>query len=565
MACGAPSARAAAGDPDPAFSDDGRVALLSAGPFVARAVALQANGRILVGGAWCDPGASGDATCLADGDSSFRLARLTADGGLDSEFGDRGFVTTQIGSGRSQAFDVLALDDGSIVAGGVAHEGGHDVFALARYDQRGALDRSFGDNGVVLAPVGRDFAAIGDLAAGPDGTIYASGQAVDPNGQARTAVARFTADGALDRSYGDRGITIAGAAYGYGLGAIVDPSGAATVAGIASGSTAPETYRFGELRLTPTGATDQGFGSGGSAQQAVGGSASFANALLARPGGGWVAAGAATGTDNRQAMALVQGVAGGGLDDGFGTGGVTLVPVADGAVANDAVALDDGRVVAVGQAAMDGGYAFATARVLGDGRLDPTFGIGGVTTLAWDRFPVARATAGALEPDGRLISVGIGCSGAGSGTRCDGGTAVLLVARQLADPPAPAPPPLPPPSLPPLTAMPQRDRHKPTAHVRRLPRRITRARLRRHGLPVRVRASERVRADVRLSGRRHHGRKRVTLAHVRRRRPERRFSVRLRPGRKALRRARTGVMRLALRLTDRAGNTRRRKIIVRLR
>lgn len=563
MACGAPPARAAAGDPDPAFSDDGRVALLSAGPFVARAVALQDNGRILVAGAWCDPGTSGDATCLADGDSSFRLARVTTDGGLDSDFGDRGLVTTPIGSGRSQAFDLLALGDGSVVAGGVARKGDRDVFALVRYDRRGALDRSFGDDGVVLQPVGDGFAAIGDLAAGPGGTIYATGQAFDKR-RPRTAVARFRADGALDRSYGDGGTTLAGPAHGYGLGLTVDPSGAATVAGIAGGATTPDAYRFGELRLTPSGTPDPAFGSGGSAQQAVGGTASFANALLERPAGGWLAAGVATAPDNRQAMALAQGKAGGRLDPGFGTGGVTLVPVADGAAANDAVAVGDGRVVAVGQAAQGGGYEFATARVLADGRLDPSFGAGGVATLAWDSFPVARATAGALQPDGRLVTAGIGCAGAGKGTSCQGGTAVLLVARQLPDPPAPPPPmPL---RLPPLTATPKRDLRKPTVHVSRVPKRITRVRLQRRGLPMRIRASERVRADIRLSGRRRHrGQRRVTLAHVRRKGLERRFAVRLRPRRKAIRRARSGVLRLRLRLTDRAANLRSRRITVRLR
>ena len=78
MLGGAPLAAAAPGDLDPTFSGDGRVSLAAAGSFVARAVALQDDGRIVVAGASCDPDpATGDATCLREGASSFRIARLT--------------------------------------------------------------------------------------------------------------------------------------------------------------------------------------------------------------------------------------------------------------------------------------------------------------------------------------------------------------------------------------------------------------------------------------------------------------------------------------------------------
>src|SRR4051794_2070259 len=154
LAAAPAGASAAAGDLDPTFSSDGKVSLESAGPFVARALAVQADGRLVVAGSSCEPGPSGDGTCRTDGGSSFRIARLTPDGGLDPEFGANGLVTTPIGSGRSQAFDVLARADGTIVAGGVAVSGGRDVLALVRYTARGELDPSFGSGGVVLQPVG---------------------------------------------------------------------------------------------------------------------------------------------------------------------------------------------------------------------------------------------------------------------------------------------------------------------------------------------------------------------------------------------------------------------------
>src|SRR3954470_12398778 len=181
---------AAPGDLDPSFSGDGRVSLPAAGSFVTRALALAPDGSIVIAGASCAPDpATADATCLREGATSFRLARLTRDGGLDSEFGDGGFVTTPVGAGRSQAFDVLVLPSGAIVAGGVARDAdGRDALALVRYDDRGALDPAFGRGGIVVQRVGSGFSAVTALARGPGGTIVAAGQS-----EGRLLVARFTA------------------------------------------------------------------------------------------------------------------------------------------------------------------------------------------------------------------------------------------------------------------------------------------------------------------------------------------------------------------------------------
>ena len=142
FALAAAPAGAAPGDLDPSFSNDGRVSTLtSPDTFVARAVAVQPDGRIVVAGYSCDTG-----TCGPTGDSSFRLVRYTADGGLDTDFGMGGMVTTPIGAGRSQAYDVLVRPDGKIVVGGVASMDLADPgsFALARYLPDGRLDTGFG-------------------------------------------------------------------------------------------------------------------------------------------------------------------------------------------------------------------------------------------------------------------------------------------------------------------------------------------------------------------------------------------------------------------------------------
>jgi uncharacterized delta-60 repeat protein len=515
----APGAGAVPGDLDPSFGGDGRVALPAAGAFVPRAVVIDAARRIVIAGYLCEQTApKGDGICLNDGDANFRLARLTPDGGLDSEFGDNGFVTTQLGDGRSQAFDVTLDTHGRIIAAGVARIGKRDVLAIARYRPDGALDDSFGTHGAALAPVGAAYASLGDVEPGPSGTLLAAGQAVDAEGRPQMVVARFTNAGRLDDAFGDHGVTIGDAGgYGYALGLAIARDGAPLAAGVTGDSADPKTFRFGELAVDARGRPVAAFGDAGYAEQWLGKSASFANAV-ALTSRGFLAAGAATVAGGRQAMALVKGTRRGDVDPDYGRDGEVLLPLRDGAVANDLVVDRADRALLVGQEVRGSGYAFATARLLADGVIDAGFGRGGAAAVAWTDYPIARATAAAMQQADRLVSVGIGCDG-GTTWRCVGGTPVLLVARQLAGDSRPA---------------------------IRAPAEVSRADLR-EGVTVRVRLPRRARLVARLIGRRRGSGRRLELARLRARRKRERFALRLRARPRALARTRAGKLRLAVR------------------
>jgi uncharacterized delta-60 repeat protein len=83
------------------------------------AVALQSDGKILVGGT---------------SDDNFALARYTAEGILDTTFGSAGTVTTNLG-GEDVLHALTVQPDGAIVAVGESA----DRFALARYQAFGPL------------------------------------------------------------------------------------------------------------------------------------------------------------------------------------------------------------------------------------------------------------------------------------------------------------------------------------------------------------------------------------------------------------------------------------------
>jgi uncharacterized delta-60 repeat protein len=147
------------------------------------------------------------------GGFNFALARYLPEGALDSSFGGDGIVTTAVASGDN--FDTLvgaAIDGGGkIVTAGAADTGGFGFdLALLRYNADGSLDASFGTGGQVTMNVGPG--STDDLP--QDLVLQASGKILVGGGVAATAVevdsdflvARFNPDGSLDPSFGTGGI-----------------------------------------------------------------------------------------------------------------------------------------------------------------------------------------------------------------------------------------------------------------------------------------------------------------------------------------------------------------------
>lgn len=108
------------GSLDTTFGGTGRVATGVSALSVARSVALQTDGKILVAGG------------SLFGDSVFAVVRHNANGSLDTTFGGTGEVSTfETGSfGRS----VVSQADGNIVVAGSSYNGSNDDFAVVRYD-----------------------------------------------------------------------------------------------------------------------------------------------------------------------------------------------------------------------------------------------------------------------------------------------------------------------------------------------------------------------------------------------------------------------------------------------
>jgi uncharacterized delta-60 repeat protein len=144
-------------------------------------------------------------------------------------FGTGGIVTTQVnGSAASQAFAVaIQPADQKIVAGGDTQY--PNIFALARYNTDGTLDSTFGSKGVVTTTFGNsDYSQVNSILVQPsNGKIVAGGIEYYLNTrtysyQAQFVLARYTASGSLDSTFGKGGkVTTLYPSYGgYGQAGI---------------------------------------------------------------------------------------------------------------------------------------------------------------------------------------------------------------------------------------------------------------------------------------------------------------------------------------------------------
>jgi uncharacterized delta-60 repeat protein len=405
-ALAAPSA-AVPGALDPSFDTDGKVSTDFAGRFdEGWGLAIQPDGRIVIAGETVRAVGGVD-------ERDFAAVRYLSDGALDPSFGTGGKVSTDFGRNFELALDMARQPDGKIVAAGIS--GTIDVpasfdFALARYNTDGSLDPSFGTGGKVLTDLGRDD-EINSVTVQPDGKIVVAGF----SGTARNgdrgdfAIARYTARGALDPSFGTGGRVTTDFAGGSDSGEAValQPDGKIIVSG--SATRAGSGGDFAIARYTARGALDPSFGTGGRVTTDLSGRHDVADAVAIQPDGRIVAAGGSdVVTNSSGAYALARYSAKGALDASFGAGGTVETDLTDGHDEVFGLALQsDGKIVAAGGANFVLAQAgdFALVRYAPDGSLDAGFGSGGtVTTDFAGGFDNAFDVA--IQADGKIVAVG---------------------------------------------------------------------------------------------------------------------------------------------------------------
>ena len=299
----------------------------------------------------------GAAICFRPGEEILEDRCLLSAGALDLTFGGGdGIVTTRIGL-RALAADLAILPDGRLVAAGGVDKAGvldRKDFALARYLPSGALDTSFGGDGIVTTDFKRNYDHINAVVVQVDGKIIAGGLTDldtrdDFVSNFAFALARYNVDGSLDTSFGGR----------KAAGKIVM-----------------------DLSSQNDGIVD----------------------LVLQADRKILAVGGSSGN-----IALARYHSNGTLDTSFGTNGVRILDLGGFESAQNVVIQPDGRIVISGLTNKSGSFDFVLARFNSVGVLDPTFGIAGIVTTDIQSGGISlddRAYNLALQTNGQLVVAG---------------------------------------------------------------------------------------------------------------------------------------------------------------
>lgn len=365
---------------------------LGPGADSATAVAVQADGRILVAGH----------SRAGGGVSRATLVRYLESGALDPGFGAGGRIPAAL-PGDTEITALAVGPSGEIVVAGSTTMAGATAAVVARFLPDGAPDPSFGDEGRFVLE-GRDAPTRARaLALAPEGSVVVAG-AMGTGTRQRFLVFRVDLAGRLDAGFGDGGVATPAidAGPGSAFAVAIQEDERIVVAGRVQADLAA-------LRLETSGEPDDGFGRGGLALVDVDKGLDVARGMVVAPDGSVLLAGTSSRSGDAD-FVVARLEDDGTLDPAFGSRRTDLGGVESG----HAVALlPTGTIVLAGQVTTAEGSDVALVAHRPDGTLDPSFGHRGrVRTDLQSEGDGALALA--LQGDGKLVAAGVRGEGLGT-------------------------------------------------------------------------------------------------------------------------------------------------------
>lgn len=328
------------GDPDPAFSGDG-IASAPMGQYgEARAVALQPDGKVLIGGS-----AYYDVTF-----DDLAMARFTAAGVLDTGFSGNGRLNIP-SSGSLDLIRALTVDaDGRILAAGKYDGGTTDMMCL-RVQPNGELDPAFASGGI-FSTTEHTGEVCESMMLRDDGKIVLGGgwRVILPD--ADLALFQLDDEGAPDPGFGTDGL--------FRPSEPGSTSTAISTIGLEDGRVLflAKRYQPGGLgqdafvgRVMENGGWDLTYGTGGRFLMAVGAPyvGTVRDMVLLSDDKALVSWDLLDTSNNTTSIMVMRVMPDGGYDSAFGTGGRFIMPCPDLGCSVEALAVGaDDRVVAVG-------------------------------------------------------------------------------------------------------------------------------------------------------------------------------------------------------------------------
>lgn len=363
-------ALSAPGDLDLTFNGTGKATINFGDQSDARAIAIQADNKIVV---------AGRTFSSANNEGGFAIARYNTDGLLDTTFDDDGKVITLSGSTAIGAVQALAIQtDGRILAAGSSTS---NSGVIIRYNSNGSIDTTFGLNGLVTMSFGANTCRPLDMALQSDGKIVITGTFYEPNIVEKIATIRYNQNGSLDTSFDSDGIAIihVGQEFNNGRSVAIHPNGKIFVA--ANSYTETAQMDFTVVSYNQNGSLNTEFDSDGVVTTDVNNTSQIIRSLVIQADGKILVAGVAGSGD---LGLLARYNLNGTLDTSLDTDGLALT-------SQNTVSIslqNDGKIITAGSKWNTTNYDFVLGRYNSDGSLDNSFsnsssfwGTNGQTTI----------------------------------------------------------------------------------------------------------------------------------------------------------------------------------------
>ncbi len=255
---------------------------------IAQAIAIQPDGKIILAGSYGVPGTT---------DTHTALVRLNENGSLDNTFGTNGIAFQISTFGDDVANDVTLLEDGSILTTGYADVLNQRVI-VTKTTPNGFPDVTFGINGIAYYDLNSGSDVGWSIGRHPNGKIMVSGRKGNNPGKTDFMLMAITETGALDNSFGINGVATKNQLLNdAALDMIFEPSGKIVLAGTSGGSLLGSND-FSICRFNENGTIDATFGTDGVTVSDIASFFSEAAAVGMQSDGKLIAAGRASDTNN---------------------------------------------------------------------------------------------------------------------------------------------------------------------------------------------------------------------------------------------------------------------------
>jgi uncharacterized delta-60 repeat protein len=300
---------------------------------VARAVAVQADGKILIAGpVEKDPKASG----AAAKDTDVAVVRFDSAGKPDPSFGKGGTAVVDMGAGKAvgesfvadNSWGMAALAGGRVVVfGSTAATDRNDAdYAIVGLTGAGALDSAFGTKGITRVDVNGATDNARGVVVQPDGKLVFAGYSRNSEGVINPVIIRTTPDGKLDAGFGKAGVATdavipGGVAEAYGIALQGDKF---ILAGYGRGSSAEEKVDLMSMRFNADGTWDRTYGTDGLTRIDIAADADRGRNLVALPDGRVLIAGSGSPEAGKSDAMVVLLDKDGKSATNFGTAGRVL-------------------------------------------------------------------------------------------------------------------------------------------------------------------------------------------------------------------------------------------------